>query len=518
MHFYFSHSYRDQEINSYFLDHLIEENMLLCADQKSDTWCVAKLERYLFEAGGFISVVTRRPNDADPCAYSPYIAHELDLARRARVPRLLFVERQVLETHETRFPADVLGFDGGDPGKDADQHRAAIRRLLDVAGRTAGPPLHSLRRKTEVTLITDEMLVLQHVGNEIVELLSRSDFSVKRLSVGERSFAMDNVGLLETMWHSELCVFLLGSRMSQAHLAMAMAHAHCIPSIRLQYDETATDSSPTLHGLILWQSEQTAVMEFRKQLISFRKGFVEPIAMARSSSVTQVVQQLGTTVWAPEKNHLWLMSDGPGLIHHVATADSVVQDEVERARKILRASAHGERGRQQEFLLCRALYDEFKRHRYAYEIEAQEGTRPGLQKVRSPALVCQSNAATCIDMACLFAAMLEAAGLNPIILILRTVGGAHALVGYRSGAEPHWPDHNLGTLRRALAGDDALFFESTGEIEADSPVVEEEGNARQEKLLDFLTALSVARKLLQRTDLQLLHLIDVRLERARINK
>jgi hypothetical protein len=95
MQVYFSHSYRDIAINSYFLDHFVREDISLDADQKSDVWCVAKLERYLLESTAFVSIIPRRATTQDPTAYSEYIGQELTLARRARVPRLLFVDEKV---------------------------------------------------------------------------------------------------------------------------------------------------------------------------------------------------------------------------------------------------------------------------------------------------------------------------------------------------------------------------------------------------------------------------------------
>ncbi len=44
MKVYFSHSYRDVAVNSYFLEQFIDEDVTLFADQKTDVWCVAKLE------------------------------------------------------------------------------------------------------------------------------------------------------------------------------------------------------------------------------------------------------------------------------------------------------------------------------------------------------------------------------------------------------------------------------------------------------------------------------------------
>ena len=80
---YFSHSYHDVAVNGYFLEHFLDGEILLHADQKTDVWCVAKLERYLGELDGFVSVIPRRPTEDDSTAFSPYIGQELSLARRA---------------------------------------------------------------------------------------------------------------------------------------------------------------------------------------------------------------------------------------------------------------------------------------------------------------------------------------------------------------------------------------------------------------------------------------------------
>jgi hypothetical protein len=107
---YFSHSYQNTSLNSYFLGHFMREELTLAADQKSSVWCVAKLERYLLESSGFVAIIPRRPTASDPFAYSPYIGYELTLARRSRVPRLLFVDDQVLSHHRREFPQDAVPF------------------------------------------------------------------------------------------------------------------------------------------------------------------------------------------------------------------------------------------------------------------------------------------------------------------------------------------------------------------------------------------------------------------------
>src|ERR1019366_1666219 len=105
MQVYFSHSYRDVPINTYFSGLFEAAGIALRADQKTDVWCMAKLERYLFELDGFASIVTRRISPDGSLAYSPYIGRELALARRARAPRVLFVDSQVLDQYRSMFPA-----------------------------------------------------------------------------------------------------------------------------------------------------------------------------------------------------------------------------------------------------------------------------------------------------------------------------------------------------------------------------------------------------------------------------
>ena len=510
MHVYFSHSYRDVAVNSYFLEHLVQQEVPLVADQKSETWCVAKLERYLFETSGFISIIPKRASDKDLAGYSAYIGHELDLARRARVPRLLFVDREVLQHNETRFPQDAIAFDATEPERDAAHHREAIAKFRDAA-RAAVAPLRAVRRRDHATLIVDTLAALRPASHEVAELLRREGFAVTQLSPARAVGAMDNIRLLEDMWRSELCVFLLGPRLSEAHLALAMAHAHCVPAVRLVWDKVVADPSPTLAGAIRWNSQEAMLVEFRKQLSSFRRGLVEPVAMAQSATVEEVARTLGTTEWQAGDDQLWQMADGPGLMRHVATADPMVQDEVDRVRKQLRSTFDGGTGRERDYKICCALYDSFKRHKYAYEMEPHVGSRSGWQKIRSPALIAQSSAATCIDLACLFSALLEAAGLNPVIVVVSTLSMRHAVVGYRAAHEPPFPRNaSLGELRRALQAGDALLFEATGTVEADSPVTPEEDAERRDKLLDFLSAKATALRLLARHDVSLVHCVDVR--------
>jgi len=126
MQVYFSHSYRDVPVKTYFSRLFDEAGIELRADQKTDVWCMAKLERYLFELDGFVSIVTRRIAPDGSLTYSPYIGRELALARRARTPRVLFVDDQVLTQFRSMFPASAVPFFSEAPDTEMARHVDAV--------------------------------------------------------------------------------------------------------------------------------------------------------------------------------------------------------------------------------------------------------------------------------------------------------------------------------------------------------------------------------------------------------
>jgi hypothetical protein len=509
MHLYFSHSYRDIAVNSYFLEHFLRADFPLRADRKSDVWCVAKLERYLFEANGFISVIPRRASAEGAVGYSEYIGQELSLARRARVPRLLFVDESVLQQHDPEFPDDAIGFDPLKPEIDYERHERAIKSFANVSAH-AVPPLRGVRLHNVAAVIADDAVVIRTVAHEVYELLARAGFTVTSMTPGRYAKSLDNVQLLEALWRCELCVFLLGTRVSETHLALALAHAHCIPSIRLQFDRRSEPSGPTLTGSILWQSQDQVLTEFKRQLASFRRGFVQPIEIAKGTGVRRAAQDIATPRWDASEQNLWSVNDGSALIQHVNPNHPWVQDETDRARHLLRTTEPSQVGRARSEQICRTLYDGLKRLHFYYEFEPQIGDVSGRQKVRSPDLIVHGRSATCIDVCCLFAALLEAANQNPVIVVLRGPGFSHALCGFRMEDEPELREGDLGSLRRAQSARDIVLFEATGAVESDLPVGAEDRSERREKLLDFTDSVSAASRMLLRDDVTLLHAVDVR--------
>jgi hypothetical protein len=504
---YFSHSYRDVALNGYFLEHFLDDEIVLHADQKTDVWCVAKLERFLGELDGFLSIITRRPTEDDATEFSPYIGQELSLARRARVPRLLFVDSQVLDRHSLKFPEDAVAFNADAPQSDLASHRRAIDRFrLGLEGSYRTTPERPVR---QAAVVVGEDARLRGVAEDVGDLLRRSGFGVIPLFGRRPGRGLEDIRLLEWLRSVELCAFVLDEELGDEHIALAMAHADFIPSMRLQYSSAATKCDPEVSGMIRWRDGDEMLVEFRRQLESYQQGLVLPVERARATTATDAARSLGTMRWQPRDDNLWDRSDGPGLVGHVHPDHGFVRDEVGRVRGVLGAALATMRGREGSMEVCTALYDGLRRLRFAYEIEPATSV-PGQQAIRTPAQITTHRTATCLDVACLFASLLYAAGQNPLLVVLDGPQFAHALAGYRAQGEPPWDSSGIGDLRGAVARGDAVLFEATGAIESDEPVGDEPAEARRERVFGFLDAVTAARTTIRRPELVVRHFVDVR--------
>jgi hypothetical protein len=510
MQVYFSHSYRDVAINSHFIERLAHEDIPIRADQKTDVWCVAKLERYLAESTGFISIITRRPTDQDIGGYSPYIGRELNLARRARVPRLLFVDEDILKLHRLDFPEDVVPFQPGTLGEYTAHHDDVIRHFR-VAVEIAARANREVSRD-EAIVVSSGAGTLLDAARDAAEILRRQKFNVSLLVGKFEDRGLDDIRLLESLWRAELCVFLLGERMADAHIALALAHAHSIPSIRLQYDRRVEESTVMLSGTIRWRDHGDMLVQMERQVTSYRNGLVQPVEMAQASSATDAARAISTMRWRARNDNYWDKLDGTGLLNHVRPEQNFVQDEANRVRRAYGSSLSQARSRENSMQICRLAYEGIRRHRFGYEFEPAS-SRDNMQVIRTPAQVETHRTANCLDLACLFAGLIEASNQAPIIVVIDGPGYAHALVGVRSPGEPSWQNPEHGDLRRAIALGDAVFFEPTGAVEVDVPVAAETEAERRDKLLDFMSAKAAAERMIERKDIRLRHVIDVQARR-----
>jgi hypothetical protein len=499
MDLYFSHSYRDERINKYFCDEFNDQGFMLYADQKSPVWCVAKLERYLDELSGFISIIPRRAMGDGSLAYSPWIGHELSLARRGRIPRLLFVDDDILGRFPGDFPSDAVPFVYTSPESGQFRHRQAVEKFKGLLRN------QSIRRRDfndrQATIIAAADKRISDAADHVREALSKN-YRVTYFNAEQLRTTFDNNLLLETLLTSELCVFLLDTQLTNADLALAMAHAQFVPSIRLQFDPGSTDTQALLSGQITWASTNDLVKAFQEQLDGFREGFVDAINLSK----------IATTAWKPENENLWDPLDGKALINHLATSDSFVSDEVEIVAKIV-GGLISQRTSSQVWNVVRAFYDKLKHRHFYYERELK--MVGNLQAIRTPTDISKAGSATCIDTTCLFASLLKAAGQNPFIALIEILDQgkkrAHSLVGYvqpNGFSLPAQP--RLEDLRAAVLYQDVILLESTGFLESEEPVGAETKEERRDgdKMLDFLTAKESAERLVK-SDIALRFVADL---------
>jgi hypothetical protein len=318
--------------------------------------------------------------------------------------------------------------------------------------------------------------------------------------------AFDDIDDFETILNSELCVFVLNNELSCSDLLLAIAHAHCIPSVRLRYDLDAKSTDPDLSGTVRWKSASDVTTCFGMLLQNYQSAFA-------TASGKEVIQQLATPQQISQAFGTWDPAEGLGLIVHVVPDDRYVSDRVDG---VLRALAGTEPGRVQSDTVCRDLYDRIKKDHFYYTYEPVL-TQANVQRIRNPKEIDALNCGTCIDFACLFASLLEAAHERPVLIVVGTGHGAHAIAGYVTqdavlGDDPM----TLGDLRGANSRGEIVVFETTGAVEARGRTVGAETEAERAEggnLLDYRTAKNAGTRLLFQNDIELKHFVDVQMTR-----
>ena len=500
MEAYFSHSYRDVPINTYFSELFTKAGITLRADQKTDVWCVAKLERYLFEMDGFVSIIPRRIAADESITYSSYIARELMLARRSRGPRILFVDGQILAQFQSQFPSWAMPFFHDDPGTERVRHMAAIdafRRTLRRQHRRARRPY----QPKLATIVAGSEAPLRDAASHVAAILRAEEYAPSVKSAASMDDAFDNIDVFESILDSELCVFVLGKELSYSDLYLAMAHAHCIPSVRLRHDPGATSADPELSGVVRWTSSSDLKPQFLKVFQNYLSAFEQP-------SSEGDLQRLATPTSGGDE---WDPNDGPGLLAHIRPEESYVSD---RVIGVMRGIEGVDASRTHSDQVCRGLYDRIKRDRFYYTFEPVS-SQPVVQRIRSPAEIDALNCGTCLDFACLFASLLEAAHQQPVIVVTRSLRGAHAVTGYLAPDAVTWnASPRIGDIRAALKRGELVLFETTGAIEVRDRTVAAETEAERREgggdMLDYRTAKDAATRLMLETDIELQHFVDVR--------
>jgi hypothetical protein len=491
---YFSHSYRDEQINNYFIRLFAEQDIRLLADRKSETWCVPKLEKYLTYARGFVAVVPQR--EAADAVYnvSPYIATELTFARRARIPRLIFVEDTLTADFHHITPDDVVPFLRQAPQADINDHRRTIaefRTRIQQEGTWSRSPRIGSRRASvflgEQSQQTDVAPVLQ-------EILLAEAFRPQLIAYPDFGNCANDMSALDNILTSEISVYCLQQQCTQVDLALAVAHALCLPAFRLRHDPQSTVSDPDLQGILRWPTLEQLRRLFQEQLRSYRHGFVEVIPLPTNPVMKDLV--------LPD----WDASNPLSLLQYVQVDDPHLRQDLNLVRQQV-GSFFGavSTGRYDE--LCRAVYQQVRGYGWLYDFElgGKDYTR---QRIRSPREMHADTAGTCLDFACFFGALLEAMQANPVVVRLCWEGGAHALAGC-------WVNNRPGqvlirqksVVLDAVTKGDLLLLETTGAARNDTHVPG--ALERMGGFLSYKDSIAEARRCLEQDKVDLDFLLDI---------
>lgn len=156
----------------------------------------------------------------------------------------------------------------------------------------------------------------------------------------------------------------------------------------------------------------------------------------------------------------------PSLIAAFVTPnDAAVARILKEAGKLLGAHGHPTAldgyqtgDSQRAYMLAAAVWSAVAGHRLTYAEPPKSFEKNG-QKVRPPSAVLEQGLATCLDTTLLFAAAIEAVGLNPAVLFTK----GHSLVGVwlKRVTFPHLVVTDVSEVRKAIAAREFVTFETT---------------------------------------------------------
>ena len=171
-----------------------------------------------------------------------------------------------------------------------------------------------------------------------------------------------------------------------------------------------------------------------------------------------------------------------------------------KAGKPDRLDGYEGKTRARSYELASAVWSAISGLRLTYALPPASFETQG-QKVRAPQQIVEQGLATCLDMALLFAATLEQAGLNPIIIL--TKGHAFTGVWLQPQEFASLITEDASSVRKRVALQELLVFETTLCLQSSAPAFSKaiaEGNRQiaEDREADFVMALDLRRARMQR--------------------
>lgn len=235
-------------------------------------------------------------------------------------------------------------------------------------------------------------------------------------------------------------------------------------------------AEPKVLGDHVWRIDRIgAESEFhpRDRRVSIAGGLLDALTERMRAEVTLQLRQ-GETVLAESRHPIIALARNewggsnymPELLAAFVTPnDPAVQRILKEASLLLEASGksgaldgYQSKSRKRSWEIVSGLWAAVSQHGLTYAEPPASFGRHG-QKIRLPSMIEEQGLATCLDTALLFAAAIEQAGLNPVVVFTED----HALTG--AWLQPQ----TLRTLtiedpieiRKAIAQDELVLFETT---------------------------------------------------------
>ncbi|WP_395666375.1 DUF3320 domain-containing protein [Methylocella sp.] len=182
-------------------------------------------------------------------------------------------------------------------------------------------------------------------------------------------------------------------------------------------------------------------------------------ANALLAEATQPIELLAHNQWGgigvmAELLPAFVMPNDPAVDRVLRAAS----DALRRAGKQDAIDGYRSKERRRVWELASAIWSAVAGLRLSYAIPPASFEQTG-QKVRTPSQILEGQLATCLDTTLLFAAALEQAGLNPLLVM--TEGHAFAGVWLQPVEFAALITEEAAALRRRLDLDDLLVFETT---------------------------------------------------------
>ncbi len=227
---YYAHSYRqsEAEVNEFFQELMVDEEMTPSLDPPSDRLNSAKPERHLRSTDGMVIVLPQR--DPGP---SEYIRWEIGLGMRARRPLLVFIEDLL---PDNLVPAGLLQrrFSRRRLLREARDHRHAIRTFKTYVGNDPPPSYQPVTAQRRCAVIG-----AAQIGQ--APLLALTDFLAKRhykaVVIAGRAQVPNEIAAEEFVQSAALCIAVVEDLTPAEYYLLGAARAALTPTIAITLDE-----------------------------------------------------------------------------------------------------------------------------------------------------------------------------------------------------------------------------------------------------------------------------------------